>query len=312
MAVKRDLSSLPIASRGNPPSRDNPKLVELMRGWADNYTDGVDMDLPHAVPDAGPYRASFAGARCNRALHYKMTKAPKSNEITEASLWNFFLGHVIGDSMHQAAERAWPGAVGELAVDLRPLGIPGSASADTAVPNADGTGYLFNIEYKSTGGFSFKQKTAVVGPEGPDYGAVVQGAMTNRGIKADKMYIMYFAKENISVNIAAAQKLTEIDRFSAAWEFSAEECDQLVRAEAARISRVLMFGELGQLPPRELDTPDLPSGAVVTDTDKGLWVLKDHNNNTVNTGGTWMCNYCDYQSLCKTDGPGGSETDVFI
>jgi len=286
MPIQRDLSTLPASAQGSPPSRDNLRLVELMKGWADNYTDAADMDLPHAVPEAGPYRASFAGARCNRALHYKMTKAPK--------------------------KRAWPGAVGELAVDLRPLGIPGSASADTAVPNADGTGYLFNIEYKSTGGFSFKQKTTSTAPEGPDYGAVVQGAMTNRGIKADKMFVMYFAKENISVNIATAKKLTEIDRFSAAWEFSAEECDQLVRAEAARIGRVLMFGELGQLPPRELDTPDLPSGAVVTDTDKGLWVLKDHNNNTVNTGGTWMCNYCDYQSLCKTDGPGGSETDVFI
>ena len=302
MAIKRDLSDLEREfAQGTSPDRANPVLPALMQAWTANYTESRDMDLPFAVPDAGPYRASYASARCDRALFYKLNKTPKSEELDITSLWNFWLGHDIGESMHAAALRSWPDAQAEVACDLRPLGIPGSASADTVIPSLS-----LNLEYKSKGGYSFKRATTG-NAEGPDYGAVVQAAMTNRALNLDRCAVVVFAKENISVDNAKRFKVDGLERFTAIWEYTAAECDELVRSEAARIERVLHFVNSDIQPARELCEPGLPAGAVMTNPSRGMWV-QQINGQVQSTGTKWFCDYCDYRTTCIADGAGGTES----
>ena len=304
--INRDLSDLPRSvTRPGSPKRDSVELANIITAWRTNYEAGWDMSLPMAIPDAGPYRASYANTRCDRALHYRFTSTVKSNPVDVASLWNFWLGHLIGEGMHAACAAAYPSAIAEQAVDLRPLGIPGSGSSDTWVPD-DGEGGSFNLEYKSTGGYGFKKKT--VEGEGPTFGSIVQGALSNRGLNADRLLVPFLSKENISVKVAAQHNLAEIDRFAAVWEYSAAECDVLVRAEAARVGRVLQFADTDILPARELSEPRYPVGAVIKDPKRGTWVKLDANGNVTGSGTAWECDYCDFRDQCITDGAGGTES----
>jgi hypothetical protein len=307
MAINRDLSDLP-RSVTNPGAGKHslPEMVKLFDAWRENYEASADMELPHAIPEAGPYRASFAGVRCDRQLHYRLNKVPRSEPFDINTLWNFYLGHVIGEAMHAAAAGAWPTAIAEAAGDLRWLGIPGSSSADTFVPN-NGEGASFNFEYKSTGGYSFKMD-ALRANGGPKFGAIVQGALSNRALGADRMFVVMIAKENVGVGVAKQHGITGIDRFSATWEFSAAECDVLVRGEAARVGRVLQFADTDILPSRELDDPRYPKGAVITKPERGMWVTTNSAGEVSGTGTAWECDYCDYRARCITDGAGGSES----
>lgn len=313
MPITRDLSDLPRAVRsgGNPPLPEGKRqlLDQLAGGWIDDYEEQGLKTRDLAVPEAGPYRASFASSRCDRALHYNMAKVDKSNPPSIATYWVFQIGQMVHSLIERIAHRVFQHVESEVPVDLRPLGIPGSASVDLVIYDED-ENVRANVENKSIGGYGYKMSVGSRGDaKGPRWGAVVQGALANRALNSPKLFLAYFATEGMSPAEAKRHDVDELGRIAALWEYDAEECNEIVVAEAKRIRAVIDMANLGILPPRELHDPDVIPGGTVRDPSRGMWVVADGNGQVAATGSTWMCAYCDFRDLCIADGEGGSTTD---
>ena len=155
MPIKKSIEDLPRSSdgaAGTPPS-SNPFIGEAVAEQLLNYDDpDHPRDLGLAIPEAGPYRGSYASKRCNRQLWYALTQTPESNPNDEASLWQFVLGHIVHDKVQSFANELFDGAEVEVNIDLNSIGIPGSAHADMVV---EYKGKKILVELKSINGFGF-------------------------------------------------------------------------------------------------------------------------------------------------------------
>ncbi len=151
MAINRDISDLPTpAQEGDPPRR--PRIVtRLAEKWVEQFgNEFADV----AIPEAGPYRMSWASTRCDRALQYKLAGVEMSNPPDLGSVYRMN----IGTMLHRAFQGVMADTFGddwedEIVVDLRPLGIPGSGRIDGA-QHLD-VGWV-PVELKSINGFGFK------------------------------------------------------------------------------------------------------------------------------------------------------------
>ncbi len=324
-------------------------LNRLMKAWLTKYLADGRGPKPPANPDL-PYRASDAGNRCDRFQYYALmnTKCEmcdgtgmvdigdreklgdvftsvdlcpdcegngvigikKTNETTVADYWRFAMGDAAHREAQDAAPIAFPGAQHEVKVDLRTIGIPGSAHADAMIPK-NGKPHTV-IEYKSVSGYQFKNHALGVKgpPEGPKYGAVIQGALSAAALDCEQLIVIDLALENLSPEVAARNETGEVGRFGAQWHWTRDEINEIVEYERDRIDRLLAFKESGILPIREIHDPSVPKGAVITDPTKGLWTLTTMSNSgqqvVLGHGSKWYCNYCPYRDRCLEDGAGGS------
>jgi len=304
--IKQSIEELPLAERqeGRPPARNNFVAEALAEAWYEQYlAEGNDV-LEHSIPEAGPYRASMAGSRCDRALYYRLNKTEPSNPPSIADAWRMGLGSMIHASLQEILAGLFPDAVAEAVTDLRKIGIPGSGHADLAFTyKAKRT----LVEVKTVGGFQFKLKaTRFKGPpQGPRYGDVLQAALQAEAHDCEQIVIVYLAMENVSADMADYSD-SEAGRFAAEWHYTLEQLQPMVLAEKERIARLIENLESETLPPRELHDPtEYPEGAVVVDpygqATRGTYHVKD-GEQLSDTGTTWMCGYCWHRDLCTKDG----------
>ena len=304
--IKRNLQDLPAAapSEGTPPSA-NPKFVtELAEAWyAELLAGGVDLDL--AIPEAGPYRASWAGKRCDRALFYALRGDDESNPPGVADQWRFAIGHMVHEGIQKVMHKMRDGKVlVEENVDLNPAGIPGSAHADLIVLDDDGNEVCV-VEYKTINGFGFKMAaTSFKGaPEGPRSGHALQAAMVAVARNVPYFAVGYFSLENLSPSMAGDFANGEIGRFTAEWRFKTDDWIPEVNREAQRIARILGDIDAGRMTARTITDPEYPEGALIEEPDrKGRWQATTEDGVVVGTGTTWFCDYCDQKDRCLADG----------
>lgn len=131
MPPRKDLSGLPTAQQrtARPPSQNPLFLRPVMTRWAEQEM--ANDDYAPAIPGR-PYRASMAGLRCDRQLFYALTGVEPSEPRSVADVWRMKLGGMVHDGLQDVLDSLGNGWRRELIVDLRPIGIDGSAHADVA------------------------------------------------------------------------------------------------------------------------------------------------------------------------------------
>ena len=134
--------------------------------------------------------------------------------------------------------------------------------------------------------------------EGPKAAHLLQAALNGRAIDADEVVVGYLAKECISKGEAKRFGIgDDLGRFAAEWTLTREQYEPLADLEAERVAGVLALVAEGTLAARK--SPEMPVGAEVTDPTTGDWVLRI-DGEVVETGNTWTCSYCPYQTVCST------------
>jgi hypothetical protein len=309
MPINRDLSDLPSSSGYGDPPRAVPRLVtKLAEAWHAQLTD----EFAHgAIPEL-PYRGSDSGKRCDRQLQYSLSKLPDTDPNDIASVWRMNIGTMV----HEAIQRIFPAAFDgdgttvevERVLDLREIGIPGSQRVDMVLTNAEGV--VVPLELKTINGFGFKKMaTTFKGPpDGPRSGHRLQLAFSVVALDAPYGVLGYLSLENISPDLLKSMygpDALAVQQFAAEWVVSRDEAEVLVARERRRIERVLKAVDAEVLVSRELSDPEYPLGATVVNPSTGAWSVLDQGM-VVETGRTWMCDYCNQRSRCIQDGPGGS------
>lgn len=301
MPINRSIEDLPRATPegGRPPSK-NPWLAQAVaEKWAEL---NPDEQLDHALPDAGPWRASYAAVRCDRALWYRMRGIEAANPPGLAAIWRMNQGTLVHDSIQGIIHDIWPDAEVELIVDLNPAGIPGSAHADIVIKH---NGKRIVVEMKTVGGFQFKSASFPFKgvTKGPKEYHIIQPAVINAALGADGVIVLYIAQENVSAQVARSNQLDEVGKFAAEWHYSTEELKPVVEAEAARAERIILQAGSDTPPRRLLETSEAPTGAVITDPSTGGYVVTDQSGRgIIDTGQYWFCGYCDHRDQCIEDG----------
>lgn len=302
MPINPSIMDLPRSNRpeGNPPSRNNFVAEAVAQRWYErSESENARGDLALAIPEAGPYRASFASKRCDRALWYALTKTKASNPPGLADAWRFGMGHTVHEMLQKIVAELFEGAEVEKVIDLRAIDIPGSAHADLVI-NYEGERTL--IEIKSINGFGFKMSaTPFKGPaEGPRSGHVIQGALAAKAEGCTRLVIAYLSLEVVGAKLAQDYSDTDAGRFAAEWHYTVEELEPIIEAETRRINNLMLKLD-GDPVPRNLIDHGIPEGALITDPTSGMWVVTE-GRTILDTGDTWMCAYCDYRDKCLEDG----------
>ena len=312
VSIKKSIEDLPRSGDerlGAPPSR-NPFLGEALAEYIVNYDDPAHpKDLALAIPEAGPYRASFASKRCDRALYYGLTGQEKSNPPGPGGEWTFLLGHQVHDLVQkflpqmngEVEDMEFEGV--EVEADLNAIGIPGSAHVDAVIAYK---GKRLAVEIKSINGFGFKKAATTFSgpPEGPRSGHVLQSAMAAKALGLDGVVLIYLSLEQVSPRLAATYSDSEVARFTAEWHYTIDELDSMIETEVARIKHIMANVSNESVPPRRLIDHGIPEGATITDPSSGMWVVTEQRD-IIDTGSTWMCNYCDWQDTCIAAGAEG-------
>lgn len=319
MPIHRDRSDLPRPAdlAACPPVPTPEILGPLLHGWFDQYLADGNATRAKAIPGT-MFRASWAGARCDRALYYRMSDTPESEPLTIADAWRFNLGNAVHLYLQEMLPTLFPHSDVEVPVDLRPLGVDGSATVDIVTYTDDSRSSVDAVvEIKSINGFGFKKcATNFRGPAtGPKHNAVVQGSLAAAALQARRLIVVYVSLENLSPNQALTYLNVDDDigKFAAEWHYTADEVAALAAAEVARVNRVARYltHADGVLPPRALHDPEVPTGAIITDPahQSGAWQVTDATS-VIDAGTTWHCGYCNFRSRCLTDGPGGQPADT--
>lgn len=305
MPIRNDLAHLP---RGNdavgfPPS-SNPFVVEaLAQHWEQWYEEQGLKSRDLAIPEAGPYRGSMASSRCDRQLYYALRGTEETNPSDLSDYWTYWLGQLVHDGLQPIIMRMYPGAE-EVSIDLRPIGLPGSAHSDLQVViEADGHPTL--VEIKSTNGFSFKMQAAKFQgpPQGPRYGAVMQALLSADAQGIDRVVVVLVALERIGPSLVGWATDSEAGRFLAEWHYTVSEMREQIEAEKARVLRLVDDAEAGTLPERALHDPEYPDGAVVLNPIKSKAPWRLVIDDEIRDSGTyWGCGYCRFLDRCKEDG----------
>ena len=290
----------PEVRETHPPSKQPFFAQAIGDAWYEKYkADGKDT-LGLAVPEAGNYRASYAGKRCDRQLWYALSGQESSNENDLADAWRFELGHRVHDMAQEQIPLIWPGAEIEPLVDLTPIGVAGSAHVDAVIEHG---GVKTVVEIKSLTGFPFKKATTTFsgGPEGPKQSAIIQGGLAARALGAERLVIVNFALENLSKQWADGDN--PVTRFAAEWHFLVSDLADLLDYEIARINSIVTMVELGEKPSRTIhDAKEVSQNGWITNPAKGLWVVTNDDEQILDTGSYWMCKYCEHLETCIEDG----------
>lgn len=302
MAINPGIMDLPRADRpeGNKPAANNFVAEAVAQSWYERIeSEQARGDLALAIPEAGPYRGSYASKRCDRALQYALQGKEESNPPTLADAWRFGIGHTVHEMLQTIAADLFPDAENEVVIDLRPAGIPGSAHADIVMTH---DGHKTLVEIKSINGFGFKMSaTPFKGPaEGPRSGHVMQAALAAKALGCTRIVVAYLSLEVVGAKLAADYSDTEAGRFAAEWHYTVEELEPIIAQEVERINTLVSQVDDPPVKRRLIDH-GIPEGAIITDPTSGMWVVTEGRAIT-DTGDTWMCAYCSQRDRCIKDG----------
>lgn len=261
---------------------------------------GLHDDDPRPLVNGTRYRHSWA-AKCSRALSYAITQTPESDPLTINSRWTFRLGQLVHDDWQAALTEAFPEAHIEVE-GVNPT-VDGGFHADGVIYLADDQALV--VELKSINGFGFKRMIGTRSkPEGPRWSAVVQTALNAHATpNCVGALLTYISLENVSVNEAAKNNLSPIDRFMHTYRYSMADLNVIAKQEQLRVRKVLALVDDDMLGPRQIPDPEIPDDAVITDPASGRWEVLDSGGGTLDVGKTWHCDYCNQRSRCIEDGP---------
>lgn len=305
--VAKDLSDLPQASRdaGSPPT-SKPEFVDAVaNAWYQQYLESGAAFRSKSIEL--PYRGSFAGFRCDRQLYYAMTNTERALPSI-ADAYRMSLGTLVHSGLEPAIKAAMPNAEFEVEVDLRTIGVDGSAHADIVTYHKDGRCDAV-VEVKTVNGFGFKTMASDFKgpPEGPRSGHVLQAALSAMALGADRVVVSYLSMESMSPSLSKYVE-GDIGRFAAEWHFNREEYEAIARPEIERINRVMRYvveynGNEPIVPSPFIDDDKIPFGAYISDPARGMWVVNDNTdpNIIIDTGKVWFCDYCDWREKCQQD-----------
>lgn len=304
--IKRDLSDLPPADGFTPDP--TPRFIGvLVDQWA------AERDFAKATALGTPFRHSDAG-KCARAIAYTAAGIPRSDPMDITGVWNTSLGTLIHEQWQEALQARWPDA--QVEVTCQMVGADGSGHIDAVigVPIEDDPHpehHVIAIELKTIGGFGFKGAVGAARKgtpaEGPKAAHLLQAAINGRAVDADEVVIAYLAKECISATVAQRFGITDdVGRFAAEWTLTRDQYEPLADGEAERVAGILALVADGRLAARK--SPEMPPGAEVTDPETGAYEVRlrteDGERVLADTGSTWECDYCAYQTLCATTDSG--------
>lgn len=302
MAIKRSVDDL-ATPRGSSQKASGwapdpaPRFAHLLATkW---QADGEAERAAH-VSSGAQFRASDAGG-CARKLAYKAAGIAESDPMDITGYWNTTIGRWLHDQWQQAVDED-PDVHARFEVEYRFLDGRGIVRVDALIeleqPSPKDQNEPFTIVYegKSINGYGFK---AAIGKirrgtpaEGPRTGAILQGAIGGLCAGADEVVVGNWAKETLSGS--TYDDVDELARFTAEWTLTREQFEPLARTELERVEGILTLLETGLLASRKI--PGAP-GEIV-DPSMGRWEKLDPSGLTLDTGKTWECNYCSYQSLC--------------
>ena len=294
--IRKDLSHM---NYDQPPVENNRRLFlpRIVEYWEQ------DREAP-SNPEGTRWRGSQA-ASCARQIAYATAGSEETNPPGLADKWRMGLGSTVHEILAPAMER-WAGKDSSLNIIEEwetPLGEHGYGHADMLIETGEGQRIL--LELKTINGFGYKQ--SVENSQGPRWSAVLQGSMYAHAAKADLLVIGYLAMELISPGRAAAKGIDEVGRFASEWHYTREEFAPWAEAEVARLEGITTEihdkGVAAHDIPRRFShyDPDIPFGAEVTAPSNGKWMLRNEEGAVVDSGSTWMCNYCRFQKLCVKD-----------
>lgn len=132
MPIRRNLEDMPTVAPSDLsilPSKNPFVVTALAEAWyADWQAQGM-LEYKSAIPEL-PYRASNAAMRCDRQQWYALTDTPRSEEDDIAGIWRMALGTMVHEALERVMDSLSDGWRHEVNVDLRPVGVAGSAHAD--------------------------------------------------------------------------------------------------------------------------------------------------------------------------------------
>lgn len=304
MTVKKDLSALPAAERagGNPPVSEPDFVSAIAESWFNQYLANNEHQRAKAN-ESLPYRASYSAFRCDRQLHYAM-RGDVRPIPNIADAYRMSLGTLVHSGLENAIKDAFPNAEFEVQVDLRSIGVAGSAHADIVTYlEQSKTQVDAVVEVKTVNGFGFKSMASdFKGPaSGPRSGHIIQAALSAMALDADRVVIAYLSMENLSPNMKR-YVASEIGRFAAEWHYTRDEYRAIAMKEIARIQRVEQWlGIPDLIAPTSIHDDEVADGAFVQDPSRGMWVKTDTAGAIVDTGKIWFCDYCDWRDQCVSD-----------
>ena len=300
MPINKDLSSLPVAElRVAVVSDSNPFIGRaLAQQWLEK---NHEEHKSHAV-EGTKFRFSMAGS-CSRALAYYMTQVEETDPIDEADAWRMGLGTMIHEALQEACITAFPGAKTEVKVQVP--GLNGSGHIDMVFHEyRDGKPWVTAVEIKSINGFGFKMAaTGFKGPaEGPRRSHIQQGALGAMGVNADELIICYVAMENVSPSLAKYSDDPVFGRFTAQWTYDRASYMKYAIDEIDRVNFVIDALERGDSAVDIERSVEKDDGVIVsiTNPSNGAWILQ-HEDEVIDSGTVWNCNYCRWQSRCSKE-----------
>jgi hypothetical protein len=310
MSVKRDLRALLAEGAGTPPDAEPTEMRELLDAWFDKI---MEKEKDRVRSSTAPFFASD-GAGCARKTAYdyldRILTEPslvpaspgKSNPPSLADHWTFNLGNLVHDEIQ--------GVGGELGYDNEVRAVlAGLDGEDLVSTRIDMLRVLaaVAVELKSKNGYGFKMMATTFrgDPQGPNYGHVVQLALSiralrSRGAVINKGVLIYLSLEKLSPDMAKDFANDERSRVAAQWSFGIEELDELADKVLDWLGRIKKLLDEGALPPRVFLDADIPKTAFIVDPTKGTWEVRS-GDEVVRKGKTWMCGYCDWRDQCKAD-----------
>jgi len=211
--------------------------------------------------------------------------------------WSFQMGQMVHDWFDAWMPVAFPGIELEKQYHLpEKYGLKVGGNADAYLPE-DWEGRSAAFELKSINGMGFKRASQGQNPDGPRDSALIQGALAGLGLDTDIVVIINQALEVTSKGVAKQKNiLHEEQRFSVEWLLTREQYVPIAEAEIARVKLALAC---------EDDAPRRPFGipamAEITNPNTGHWVELSDDGVMTNTGSTWHCGYCIYQTQCIKD-----------
>ena len=169
----------------------------------------------------------------------------------------------------------------EVDVDLRTIGVPGSAHADIVTYHDDGRVDAV-VEVKTVNGFGFKSMaTDFKGPaQGPRSGHVLQAAMSAAALNADRVVVAYLSMENLSPSMSKYCE-GDIGRFAAEWHYTRDEYMVMVDSEVSRITQIVNAMEYQVTPSPWVWDADIPMYSYISDPNRGTWISTEPGNPNV-------------------------------
>ncbi|HEV2928433.1 MAG TPA: hypothetical protein VGW74_07060 [Propionibacteriaceae bacterium] len=308
MALAKDLSHLPAPAKvredGMAPDPEPTFLAPYFDHLlAQNEAEGK---RPHAV-EGTRFRHSMAG-NCSRAVAYYVLGVEESNPMDLPGVFVTGTGTQRHDEIQAVLVREVDGLTVE--VPCRVEGFDGSGNAD-GLHVVDGKRICW--EHKNVGGFVFKMAIGErSAPQGPKHDHIVQAGLNALALDADTVVITYLAWEAVSVQAAARKRIAVPSRIAAQWTIEREVWEPLAHAEVRRIKAILAMVDDGTLPARKIPDPELPKGAVIVDPSSARWEQHNADGEVIDTGTTWNCFYCRWQSMCPNTPAGRAPVEVLV